>query len=262
MDKHNFDDLVALMARLRAPDGCPWDQAQDARSLRTYLLEETYEVLDAIEENDSEALKEELGDLLLQVVFHAQIAQEEGSFTLEDVLTQLHQKLVRRHPHVFGTANAETPDEVKANWDALKAAEKKEKNNGNDVPHLNAVSRHQPALPEAYQLTRRAAQVGFDWEKIEDVLQKMREETGELRAAIAGDNKENIEDEAGDLLFSAVNVVRFLGLDPEIALRRTNKKFIARFEQIEQALAKQGKTLREASLAELDVLWDKSKETP
>ena len=262
MDKHNFDDLVALMARLRAPDGCPWDRAQDARSLRTYLLEETYEVLDAIEENDSETLKEELGDLLLQVVFHAQIAQEEDSFTIEDVLTQLHQKLVRRHPHVFGTANAETPDEVKANWDALKAAEKKEKNNENDAPHLSAVSLHQPALTEAYQLTRRAAQVGFDWEKIEDVLQKMEEETGELRVAIAEDEKERIEDEAGDLLFSAVNVVRFLGLDPEIALRRTNKKFIARFEQIEQALAKQGKTLGEASLAELDALWDKSKETP
>ncbi len=262
MDKHNFDDLVALMARLRAPDGCPWDRAQDARSLRTYLLEETYEVLDAIEENDSAALKEELGDLLLQVVFHAQIAQEEGAFTLEDVLTQLHQKLVRRHPHVFGTANAKTPDEVKANWDALKAAEKKEKNNGNNAPHLSAVSRHQPALPEAYQLTRRAAQVGFDWEKIEDVLQKMEEETGELRAAIAEDEKERIEDEAGDLLFSAVNVVRFLGLDPEIALRRTNKKFTARFEQIEQALANQGKTLGEASLAELDALWEKSKETP
>ena len=260
MEPRSFEDLVALMARLRAPDGCPWDQAQDARSLRTYLLEEAYEVLDAIEQDDPAALREELGDLLLQVVFHAQIAREAGTFTIGDVLTRLHDKLVRRHPHIFGDSRAETPDQVKVNWEELKAAERDAggKSSGDDS-HLSGVSRRLPALLQAYQLTRKASQVGFDWERIEDVLEKLEEETAELRAALAAGDERQVEAEAGDLLFAAVNVARFLETDPEAALRTTNRKFIARFEHIENSLAEQGKKLGEASLAEMDALWNEAK---
>jgi len=267
MEKKRFEDLVALMARLRAPDGCPWDRAQTPQSLRTYLLEETYEVLDAIERQDAAALKDELGDLLLQVLFHAQLAAEQGRFSIDDVLTELHDKLVRRHPHVFGSAEAKTPDQVKVNWEALKAAERNAHAEG---PALRAkpegssalagVPGTLPAQLEAYQLTRRAAQVGFDWERLEDVLAKLNEEVAELREGVAANDKDRLEDEVGDLLFVAVNVARFLGLDPDLALRRTNRKFVARFREIEQELARQGKRLEDASLAEMDALWERSKQ--
>jgi tetrapyrrole methylase family protein/MazG family protein len=260
LGKRSFQDMVELMARLRAPDGCPWDRAQDARSLRTYLLEETYEVLDAIERGNTQDLKEELGDLLLQVLFHSQIAREEGTFDIGDVLTHLHDKLVRRHPHVFGDVQADNPEQVLANWEELKAAERKENGQGEETDsHLNGVSRNLPALLEAYQLTRKAAQVGFDWEKPEDVLGKVEEETEELREALGAGEPEQIEREAGDLLFAAMNAARSAGVDPEIALRQTNKKFIARFESIERELARQGKKLGEVKLQELDALWERSK---
>ena len=261
--KRSFDDLVALMARLRAPGGCPWDREQDARSLRTYLLEETYEVLDAIERDDPRALQDELGDLLLQIIFHAQIAREQGRFAIDDVLSALHDKLVRRHPHVFGTARADTPEQVKVNWEALKATERAAHSQAEcqgERSHLDGVGKNLPSLVEAYQLTRKAAQVGFDWERLEDVLAKLDEEAGELRQALSTKDQEQIEDEVGDLLFVATNIARFLGFDPEVALRRTNRKFVERFQEIERELTRQGKRLEDASLAELDALWERSKQ--
>lgn len=282
MGKRRFEELVELMARLRAPGGCPWDREQTPRSLRTYLLEETYEVLDAIERDDPAALQDELGDLLLQVLFHAQMAREQGRFSIEDVLSELHEKLIRRHPHVFGTARAENAAQVKVNWEALKAAER---NAHRDLPRegssiLDGVPASLPAQLEAYQLTRRAAQVGFDWERLEDVLAKLGEEVEELRQGVAagdpasaqgapldsargkpaGQGRERLEDEVGDLLFVGVNVARFLGFDPEVALRRTNRKFVARFQEVEQELARQGKKLQDATLEEMDALWERSKQ--
>ncbi|MBI2955878.1 MAG: nucleoside triphosphate pyrophosphohydrolase [Acidobacteria bacterium] len=250
------------MARLRAPDGCPWDREQTPRSLRTYLLEETYEVLDAIERDDPQALKDELGDLLLQVVFHAQMAGEQGRFSIDDVLANLHDKLIRRHPHVFGTTQATSAEQVKVNWEALKAAEReahlKPSREGNSI--LSGVSPHLPALLEAYQLTRRAAQVGFDWQRLDDLLAKLEEEVNELRQAVAAGDGERLEDEVGDLLFVAVNVARYLGLDPAVALRRTNRKFTERFQLVERELARLGKRPEEATLEEMDALWERSKE--
>ena len=261
-----FQDVTELLARLRAPGGCPWDRAQDARSLRTYLLEEAYEVLDAIEEDDAEALCEELGDLLLQVVFHAQIAKEDGNFTVDDVLTRLHEKLVRRHPHVFGDGKAANPAEVRETWEHLKAAEKEDQSGrSRQAGILEGVSNRLPALIEAYQLTRKASQVGFDWEKPEDVLEKLREEMDEVRAELRrGDGQhsqhnQRTEAEVGDLLFSAVNVARFLEIDPEAALRKANRKFIERFERVERELHAQGSSPKKATLAEMDTLWEQGK---
>lgn len=262
MDKRRFEELVRLMARLRAPDGCPWDRAQDARSLRTYLLEEAYEVLDAIERDDPQALRDELGDLLLQILFHAQIASEQGRFTIEEVLSGLHDKLVRRHPHVFGSTKASSPEQVKVNWETLKTAERQAhadaRREGNSL--LASVSRQLPAQLEAYQLARRAAQVGFDWERLDDLLAKLNEEVAELRQAVAAHQSDRVEDEVGDLLFVGINVARYLGLDPEIVLRRANAKFIRRFQAVEQELSRRGKRLEDASLEEMDALWERSKQ--
>ena len=261
MAKRSFQDLVALMARLRAPDGCPWDREQTSRSLRTYLLEETYEVLDAIERDDARALQDELGDLLLQVLFHAQMAHEQGRFSMDEVLAGLHEKLVRRHPHVFGTVEADSAAQVKVNWEALKAAEREAHTQASPDRNsaLAGVSRHLPALLEAYQLTRRAAQVGFDWERFEDLLAKLDEEVAEVRRALARKERARLEEEVGDLLFVAVNVARYLDVDPELALRRANRKFGERFEQVERELARQGKRLQDASVEEMDALWERAK---
>jgi tetrapyrrole methylase family protein/MazG family protein len=243
----SFDELVELMARLRAPDGCPWDRKQDHRSLRTHLLEETYEVLDALDAGEDESLQDELGDLLLQVLFHAQIAR--------------HDKLIRRHPHVFGDSRVHDPDAALARWEALKAAEREADGNaspeGNSL--LNGIPRTLPALLVAAEMTRRAARVGFDWSRAEDVLAKLEEEVGEVRGAVAAGDDDRLEDEVGDLLFVVVNLARKLGQDPEIALRRTNQKFLQRFRAIEKELAGQSKSLEEATLEEMDALWEKSK---
>lgn len=264
--RRSFEELVELMARLRAPGGCPWDREQDHRSLRTYLLEETYEVLEAIERDDPQALQDELGDLLLQVIFHAQMAQEAGRFSIEDVLSGLHDKLVRRHPHVFGTAEVESAQEVVHNWEALKAAERqgsdelregKQPAEGNSA--LAGVSRSLPALLEAYQLTRKAAQVGFDWKQPEDILAKVDEEVEELKGELAQGERTRVEDEVGDLLFVLVNLARRLEVDPEIALRRANRKFTERFRQIEEELAREGKKPEQATLEEMDALWERAK---
>jgi len=256
MSKRSFEELVALMARLRAPGGCPWDREQTHKSLRTYLLEETYEVLDAIERDDVRALRDELGDLLLQVLFHAQMASEQERFDIEDVLTGLHEKLVRRHPHVFGSKQVENAREVVHNWEALKAAERADGSRS----VLDGAGRSLPALLEGFQMTRRAAQVGFDWKRLDDLLAKLKEEEAELREAVASGKAARIEDEVGDLLFVAVNVARYLGLDPEVALRRTNRKFAQRFREIELELARQGRTMKDADLREMDQLWEHSKQ--
>lgn len=260
MEKKTFQDVVELMARLRGPDGCPWDREQTPRSLRSNLIEETYEVLDAIERDDPEALKEELGDLLLQVLFHAQMAREQGRFSIEEVLSDLHDKLVRRHPHVFGSSRVQSAEEALHRWQTMKAAEQPA---STSAATLDGVSPHQPALQEAYEMSRRAVAAGFEWERFEDLLDKQREEVEELRRAKASGDKEWLEDEAGDLLFVAVNVARYLGYDPELALRRTNRRFRRRFAEVEAELAKSGRRPQDATAAELNDLWElvKSRET-
>ncbi len=251
----NFERLVDLMARLRAPSGCPWDKEQTPQSLKPYLIEEVYEVLEAIDRNDDGEIKEELGDLLLQIVFHAQIAREENRFTIDDVAAAIADKLVRRHPHVFGDAEADTPDEVLKNWEAIKAGEKSDQK----TSLLDGVPRYLPALLRACSLQERAARVGFEWDHISDVVQKVREETEELMHARASGASERIREEFGDLLFALVNLARFLQICPEDALTQTNRKFQTRFQHIETELSRQGKTPQEATLEEMDVLWEAAK---
>jgi MazG family protein len=256
-----FEDLVAVQARLRAPGGCPWDRDQTHSTLRTYLIEEAYEVLDAIEKGNSQDLAEELGDLLLQVLFHADLARETGAFDISDVITGIHDKMVRRHPHVFGDVKAETAGEVLKNWAQLKAKEKlaaspKGVPSQNPAPSaLDGVPRNIPALLEAYQMTRRAAQVGFDWEHVEGIFEKLEEEAAELRAALAASNRRAVEEEVGDILFSVVNLARFLGLDPEVTLRHSNLKFKERFQEMESEALGSGQRLSQLSKEELERLW-------
>lgn len=251
----NFDRLVDLMARLRSPSGCPWDKAQTPQSLKPYLIEEVYEVLDAIDRNDDAEIVEELGDLLLQIVFHAQIAREENRFTIDDVACAIADKLVRRHPHVFGDTEADTPAQVLQSWERIKAEEKSDKR----LSLLDGVPRHLPALLRAYHLQRKAARVGFEWDHIADVIQKVREESEELMHAREAGAADRVREEFGDLLFALVNLARFLQICPEDALTQTNKKFQTRFRYIETELGKQGKTPEEATLEEMDALWEAAK---
>jgi tetrapyrrole methylase family protein/MazG family protein len=260
-----FEDLVAVQARLRAPGGCPWDREQTHSTLRTYLIEEAYEVLDAIEKGNAQELAEELGDLLLQVLFHADLARETAVFDISDVITGIHDKMVRRHPHVFGDVKAETAGEVLKNWAQLKAKEKqvaspKGVDSQNPTPSaLDGVPRNLPALLEAYQMSRRAAQVGFEWERVEGIFEKLEEETSELRAELAASNRRAAEEEVGDLLFSVVNLIRFLGLDPEVTLKHSNLKFKERFQEMESEASRSGQRLSELSKEELEQLWDAAK---
>jgi MazG family protein len=280
MPESQFPKLVELMARLRGPDGCPWDRQQTFDTIKPFLLEETYEVVDAIGRRDWDELANELGDLLLQIVFFSQMAAEEDRFTIEDVIERIHTKMVRRHPHVFGDARAETAADVLRNWEVLKAEEKRqllaERGEAYQPPEsvLAGVSSGVPSLMEAYQLSSRAAHVGFDWTQLEDVLAKLQEEVEELRAVagespqraqppvppVPSDNRARLEEEVGDFLFTAVNVARFLHVDAESALRGTNRKFRRRFQWMERELRKAGKSPREATLAEMDALWERSKE--
>jgi tetrapyrrole methylase family protein/MazG family protein len=261
-----FEALVALQARLRAPNGCPWDREQTHDSLRTYLIEETYEVLETLDSGDAAKLAEELGDLLLQILFHAQLGSEAGRFDIADVIEHVHTKMVRRHPHVFGKVRARTAAQVLKNWEHLKAAERaahRAASGASPAPHpaslLDGLPKTLPALLEAYQLTRRASRVGFDWDRIEGLFDKLREETEELREALSSPHAARTEEEVGDLLFVAVNVARFLGVDPEIALKKANRKFIARFKEMEQEAARSGRRLAEVPRDELESLWDASK---
>ena len=249
------------MARLRGPDGCPWDREQSFDSIKPYTLEETYEVLDAIDRRAWPELAEELGDFLLQAVFYAQMAAEQGLFTIEDALDAINGKLVRRHPHVFGEESARNADDVKRIWGEVKAAEKENRQNGGsgDAGLLGSVPRAMPALVEAQQITSRAAGAGFDWENAGQVLDKLHEELDELEIARRGSSHEEIEDELGDLLFVVVNLARFVKVDPEQALRRTNAKFRSRFAYIERALAEAGKKLEDSNIEEMERLWQQAK---
>jgi tetrapyrrole methylase family protein / MazG family protein len=249
-----FQKLVSLMARLRAPGGCPWDREQTFDTIKPYTLEETYEVLDAIDRRDWAGLAEELGDFLLQAVFYAQMASEEQLFSISDALDAINEKLVRRHPHVFGDESAESAGDVKRIWGEVKEAEKKKKG-ADDASLLSGVPRALPALVEAQQIASRAAGVGFDWENAGQVIEKLHEELAEFQNA----TPEQVEDELGDMLFVLVNLARFVKVDPEQALRRTNAKFRKRFGHIEARLAEQGKKLQEATIEEMEALWQEAK---
>jgi MazG family protein len=249
-----FTRLVEIMARLRAPGGCPWDREQTFDTIKPYLLEETYEVLDAIDARDWSGLAEELGDLLLQVVFFAGMASEEGRFDVADALEAINSKLVRRHPHVFADGDAKTAEDVTRRWDEIKAAEKPRPKG-----LLAGVPRSLPALVEAQQIARKAAGAGFDWSNVEQVLEKLREELAELDEARRGSSTEDVEDEIGDLLFVIVNIARFLKVDPEQALRKTNAKFRRRFAHVEAGLETAGKSLEASSVDEMEALWQEAK---
>lgn len=261
--------LIEIMAALRHPEtGCPWDIKQDFASIKPYTIEEAYEVADAIERNDPEDLCEELGDLLLQVVFHARMAEEKGLFSFEDVVEAITKKMIRRHPHVFERSEADTPDKVKAQWAEIKAAEKAERRarrTARGIPEagtpglLTDVPRALPALMEALKLQQAASQVGFDWGAAGPVLDKIEEEIGELRAEIARGQDGRATDEMGDVIFAVANLARHLKTDPEDALRSTNTKFRNRFGYVEAELAKQGKTLDAATLDEMEALWQAAK---
>jgi MazG family protein len=254
-----FARLVEIMARLRAPGGCPWDREQNFDTIKPYLLEETYEVMDAIDARDWEGLADELGDLLLQAVFFAQMASEEGRFDIADSLLAINSKLVRRHPHVFADGDAKTSSDVLRRWDEIKAVEKENKAAPPPKGLLAGVPRSLPALVEAQKIAAKAAGAGFDWENIDQVFDKLREELAEIDAARATGNPAEIEDEIGDLLFVVVNIARFLKVDPEQALRKTNSKFRRRFSHVEEGLAAHGKTPQQASIDEMEALWQAAK---
>ena len=285
-----FERAVGIMERLRAPGGCPWDREQTFDSIKPYTLEETYEVLEAIDNRDWKELPGELGDLLLQVLFYSAMAKEQGSFSIDDVLDRLSTKLIDRHPHVFGDVKADTAAQVKRNWDALKdeertkrlGLEKEEGEHGTRRSILDGISSATPALLEAHKLSSRAAQAGFDWPNIEGLLEKLNEEIEELREhlkefpapgpspqgrGVAGSGRQSIrpelqahlEDEVGDLFFVLVNITRYLSLDPESALRKTNRKFKRRFQWMEQRLRERGRTPDQTSMDELESLWQQAK---
>ncbi len=256
--KSNFEELVAVMKRLRAPEGCPWDREQTHDSLKPYMLEEAYEALEAIDLRDDDELCKELGDVLLQVVFHAQIADEEQRFSIDDVAGSIVEKLVRRHPHVFGDVQVKDAKNVLENWEEIKKQERRDA--GQQQPsHLDGIPKSLPALMRAQRVQSRAARQGFDWPNAEGALDKVEEEFAELRQAQSDQSTEAIEDEFGDLLFSVVNTARFLQINPEDALRRSVDKFERRFRAIESELNKSNRSMRDTALSELDELWDEIK---
>jgi len=257
-----FQELVNIMSRLRGPNGCPWDREQTFDTIKPYTLEETYEVLDAIDRRDWRELAEELGDFILQAVFYAQMASEQDLFDIADTLDAINAKLVRRHPHVFGTESAQSAGDVKRIWGEVKAAEKQSKgreksNAGSGL--LDSVPRALPALVEGRQIASRAAGVGFDWENAEQVIEKLHEELAELAEARRSTSADELENEIGDLFFVLVNLARFVRVDPEQALRKTNAKCRRRFSYIERKLTERGKNLEQSSIAEMEELWQEAK---
>jgi tetrapyrrole methylase family protein/MazG family protein len=250
----DLNKLIEIMAALRGEKGCPWDREQTRESLKPFIVEEAYEVLEAIDERNPEAIKEELGDLLFQIVFQCRIAEERGEFGMAEVIEKIGKKMIARHPHVFGDADYKTSEEVLVHWEAQKKREGKQRES-----ILDGVPKTLPSLLRAHRLQDRASRVGFDWEKVEDVLPKLEEELEEFRTAITGKRQGEIEDELGDIFFVLVNISRFVGINPEDALRKTISKFISRFRYIEMAAADKGKSLSDMSLAEMDELWDEAK---
>jgi len=266
-----FEKLVGVQARLRAPNGCPWDREQTHQSLRTYLIEEAYEVLEALESGNDDKFVEEMGDLLLQIVFHSQIAGEEGRFTVAEVIREIHDKMIRRHPHVFGKTRARDSAEVLRNWEQIKAEErrasgkKSDSNGGGKTPKetslLDGVSHALPATLEGFQLTRKASRIGFDWDDAGGIFEKMQEESGELKRALGEQDQLKIEEELGDLLFAAVNLSRFLKIDPEIALKKANAKFSRRFRAMEGLARKNGREFKDLPREEMEAFWDAGKKS-
>lgn len=255
MQKRSFDELVKLMTRLRGPDGCPWDRKQTLPSLKPFIIEEAYEVVDAIDNDDRRALAEEVGDLLLQAVFVTEITREEGSFDVYDAITAIHDKLVRRHPHVFGDVEANDAEQVLVNWEKLKNEERK----AEDKSLLAGVPQSMPALLKASRLTEKAARVGFDWRAADDVFAKVDEELAEVHEAIRSGDESQVHDEIGDLLFTLANLARKLNVNPEEALQSTNRKFTRRFESMEREAREAGKNLDDYSLEEMDAMWERAK---
>lgn len=256
-DKSAMERLLDIMARLRSEDGCPWDREQTVDSIKSNLVEECYETIDAIEDGDLDRHREELGDVLLQVVFHARIREEEGAFSFEDVAGTVSDKLVRRHPHVFGDESVSDSEDVLRNWERIKRAEK-----GTDKHSstFKGLPRSMPALQKAGHVQSRAARLGFDWKTIEPVMDKIDEELDEIKIALESGDKEALEGEIGDLLFAAVNLSRFIDADPEELLHRTISKFIERFRYIEEGVAAEGRAMTDCTLDELDQYWDEAKE--
>lgn len=254
--KYKFEDLLQIMERLRSDNGCPWDKEQTIESLKKYLLEESYEVLDAIEEDDKDKHAEELGDVLLQIVFQCQITKEDGLFDIEDVINSICTKLVHRHPHVFGQLDLENAAQVEQEWELIK---KEEKGFESYTEIMKKVPKNLPSLMRSYKVQKKAADVGFDWDNVDGAFSKVYEETEEIKEVYKTSNKEKIEDEVGDLLFAVVNVSRMLGVEPETALNSTIKKFIRRFEYIEQTAINTNKDIKNMSLEEMDKLWEEAK---
>ncbi|MBI5056383.1 MAG: nucleoside triphosphate pyrophosphohydrolase [Nitrospirae bacterium] len=250
----NFDELVSIAARLRAPDGCPWDREQTVETLKPFLVEELHEVIDAFDENDPEGIKEELGDLLFQIVLQSQLAKEEGRFDINDVVDGIAQKMINRHPHVFGDKDLKTSGDVSVWWEERKKNEGKVHDSA-----IGGVPKSLSALLRASKIQKKATKVGFDWEKIEDVFAKLDEETGELKEAIHKKDQNEIEDEIGDLFFVLVRLANFVNVNPEDALRKTINKFTYRFRHIEKEAARQGKKLEAMTLPEMETLWQEAK---
>lgn len=253
-DHYNFEDLLKIMEILRSENGCKWDRQQDHTSIRRNFIEEVYEVCEAIDNDDSELLKEELGDVLFQVVFHTEIEKEKGVFTIDDVADGICKKMIYRHPHVFGNTAVSGTEEILANWDELKKTEKHQKS---AAETLDSVARSLPALIRADKIQSKAAKAGFEWDSVDGAVAKVHEELDEVERALAGDG--DVEEEIGDLLFAVAKIGRFRGVDPEGALNNTCEKFIRRFTYVEQGAAKQGKTMEELTLAQMEALWKEAK---
>ncbi len=256
MSKRTLDDLVDIMAKLRGNPGCPWDKSQTQETLKPFLIEEAYEVIDAIDRNNTEDLIEELGDLLLQIVFHSRLAQERNDFDMGDVIEGICDKMIRRHPHIFGGITVEGTDEVLKNWEDIKRQEKDLKTETQSMMNLPETL---PALMEAFKVQEKAARVGFDWDDVSGAFHKVYEELDELKEVYNAGNSDKIREEMGDLIFACVNVARFLEVEPELALKDAVKKFIRRFNFVEAEAAKSNKNLQDMNLQEMDVLWQQSK---
>ncbi len=257
-DSYTVTDLIDIVEILRSPGGCPWDREQDHKSIRRDFLEETYEVIEAINKEDKDMLLEELGDVLLQIVFHTQIEREKGEFDLNQVADGVCKKMIERHPHVFGTISVETSEQVLENWDVIKKQTKQQKT---QTDSMLSIPREFPALMRADKVQKKASKVGFDWDSADGAFQKVSEELDELKQAVAKGDNDNIREELGDLLFSVVNVSRFIKVDSEEALTGATDKFIDRFSRVEQMAQEKGLDMKETSLEELDKLWDLAKES-